>query len=71
MAAVFLMPILLIRFENPTCLDAIFGNVFDFSDSLTGLLFTFGEMCKDKKQGYAVLASMLLLLFDAGGLLCF
>lgn len=27
----------------------------------TGLLFTFGEMCKDKKQGYAVLASMLLL----------
>ncbi len=27
----------------------------------TGLLFTFGEMCKDKKQGYAVLTAMLLL----------
>ena len=47
-------------FENPTPWSN-FLEMFLILVIPTGLLFTFGEMCKDKKQGYAVLASMLLL----------
>lgn len=54
-------------FENPTA----FTNFLQMLAILvvpTGLVFTFGNMCGDKRQGYAIYAAMLLLFICVLGM---
>ncbi len=48
-------------FENPTAL-ANFLEVISILLISTGLCFTFGKMVKDKRQGWAVLTAMLVII---------
>lgn len=71
MAAVFFNANSSHPFENPTPWSN-FLEMFLILVIPTGLLFTFGEMCKDKKTRLCCFGiHAAAFCFDAGGLLCF